>query len=129
MPPQERPPSGPRGRTGADAEAAAVDYLLAHGWAIVARNVRVRGVELDIVARSPAPEGRLTVIEVRARSGPAFGSALASVDDRKVARLYRGALGLGRTHDLPRVDLMALRRARSGQWVVEAHLRGLEPAG
>jgi putative endonuclease len=129
MQPQERPPSGPRGRTGAAAEAAAVEHLRARGWTILARNVRVQGVELDIVARSSAPEGRLTVIEVRAHSGPAFGSALESIDRRKVARLYRAALGLGRGHDAPRVDLMALRRAASGEWVVEAHLRGLELPG
>jgi putative endonuclease len=126
MPSQERPPSGPRGRTGAAAEAAAVEHLLAHGWTILARNVRVDGVELDIVARSPAPEGRLAVVEVRARSSHAFGSAMESLDRRKVARLYRGALGLGRTRDLPRVDLVTVRRAASGEWVVDAHLRGLE---
>ena len=128
MSPQPRPPSGPRGRTGAEAEAAAVDHLIAMGWTVLARNVRIDGVELDIVARSPTPQARLVVVEVRARSNAAFGSPLESVDDRKVARLYRAALRLARSH-APRVDLLALRRCPSGEWQVETHLRGFEPPG
>ena len=126
---RERPPSGPRGRTGAAAEAAAVDHLETLGWTVRGRNVRVDGVELDVVARTPSPDEQLVVIEVRARSGPAFGAAVESVGRRKVARLYRAALRLGRAGGMPRVDLIALRRAPSGAWRVEEHLRGLEPPG
>ncbi len=134
---QERPPAGPRGRTGASAEAAAAAYLTALGWLVVARNVRVGRDELDLVAWTPAPERQLVVVEVRARSGDAFGSGLESVDARKVARLYRAvgalrrcghpALGPGPLAHAVRVDLVVLRRAPSGAWVVEAHLHGLEP--
>ncbi len=99
------------------------------GWKVLARNVRIDGVELDIVARSPAPQSRLVVVEVRARSNAAFGSPLESVDDRKVARLYRAALRLARSCAAPRVDLLALRRGPSGEWQVETHLRGLELPG
>ena len=127
MPPHDRPPSGPRGRTGAAAEAAAVDHLETLGWTVLGRNVRVDGVELDVVARTPSPDEQLVVIEVRARSGPAFGAAVESVGRRKVARLYRAALWLGRSTSTPRVDLIALRRSPSGAWRVEEHLRGLEP--
>jgi putative endonuclease len=127
MPLDAGPPSGPRGRTGAAAEAAAADHLISQGWTILARNVRVVGVELDIVACPPAAGGLPVVVEVRARTGRAFGSAVESVDGRKVARLYRAARALGRSQHVPRVDLLALRRAPSGAWVVEAHLRGLEP--
>ncbi len=134
---QERPPAGPRGRIGASAEAAAAAHLTALGWLVVARNLRVGRDELDLVAWTPAPERRLVVVEVRARSGDAFGSGLESVDARKVARLYRAvralrrcghpALGPGPLAHPVRVDLVVLRRAPSGAWVVEAHLHGLEP--
>ncbi len=129
MLPQGRLPSGPRGRTGASAEAAAAAHLEALGWVVLGRNLRVDGVELDIVGRPPEPESCLVIVEVRARSGPGFGSALESVDGRKVARLYRAALRLGRATDASRVDLMALRRTPSGEWEVEQHLQGLEPPG
>lgn len=137
MSPQERPPAGPRGRTGASAETAAAAHLTALGWRILARNVRVGRDELDLVAWTPAPEHELVVVEVRARAGSAFGSGLESVDARKVARLYRAvgalrrsghpALGPGPLAQPVRVDLVVLRRAPSGAWVVEAHLHGLEP--
>ena len=134
MLPEERPPSGPRGRTGAEAEAAAAEHLVARGWINLARNVRVGRDEIDLVARDP--DQALGVVEVRARSGPAFGTGVESVDARKVARLYRAAaalrrgghpaLGLGAlTHPL-RVDLVTLRRLTDGAWRVEAHIRGLE---
>ena len=135
MLPEDRPPSGPRGRTGAEAEAAAAAHLVAHGWIILARNVHIGRDELDLVARDP--DRALVVVEVRARSGSAFGTGVESVDARKVARLYRAAGALRRdghpalgpgalTHPL-RVDLVTLRRHASGAWRVEAHIRGLEP--
>ena len=75
---------------------------------------------------------------LRARSGSGFGSALEAGDDRKVARLYRAAWAL-RRHGHPavaepdlaglrwRVDLLTLRRSAAGEWLVEQHLRGLQP--
>ncbi|MEX1296854.1 MAG: YraN family protein [Candidatus Limnocylindrales bacterium] len=135
MPLDERPPAGPRGRTGASAEVAAGRWLSAAGWVVLARNLRVGPDELDLVALDP--QHVPVVVEVRARSGPAFGSGTESVDTRKVGRLYRAAATL-RRHGHPalplgsfpvplRVDLVTLRRDRLGRWQVEAHLRGLEP--
>lgn len=137
MQPAARPPAGPRGRTGALAEDAAARWLIRSGWTILARNVRVGRDELDLLARDP--QDAAVVVEVRARSGPAFGSGAESVDARKVARLYRAAATLRRVgHEavgpgpLPtplRVDLLTLRRDHGGAWRVEAHLCGLEPPG
>ena len=136
MPSLERPPAGPRGRVGAAAESAAASHLVAQGWVLLGRNLRFGRDELDLLARAPAPAGELVAVEVRARSGPAFGDALESVDARKVARLYRAvaalrrgghpAVGPGPLRESVRVDLVTLRRSR-GDWVVQAHLCGLEP--
>jgi putative endonuclease len=136
MPSIERPPAGPRGRTGAAAETAAALHLTALGWVILGRNLRFGRDELDLLARTPKPVRELVAVEVRARSGPAFGDALESVDARKVARLYRSvaalrrvghpSLGPGPLRESVRVDLVTLRRSRDG-WVVQFHLRGLEP--
>ncbi len=135
---KSRPPAGPRGAVGAAAEDAAAAHLDALGWSVLARNLRVGVVELDIVALEPGRRPTLVIVEVRSRSGPGFGTAVESVDGRKVLRLYRAALSLRRAGHPAlaleevapvswRVDLLALRRATGTAWWVEHHLRGLMP--
>ena len=69
---------------GRDAEDAAAAYVASLGMRVLARNVRGRGGEIDIVAA----DGAIVVfIEVKARSGRTFGSAIAAVDARKRRRL------------------------------------------
>ena len=73
-----QPPLGKR------AEDAAAAYVAGLGMRVVARNVRGRGGEIDIVAL----DGETVVfIEVKARASRAFGSALAAVDTRKRGRI------------------------------------------
>ncbi len=132
-----RPPAGPRGAVGAAAEEAAAAYLQANGWLILERNVRIGPDEIDIVALEPGARATIVIVEVRSRSGRGFGSALESVDGRKVARLYRAAMGLRRrVHPavvpalspapMWRVDLVVMRRS-GPDWKVEGHLRSLAP--
>lgn len=78
----------PKQRAGAAAEDAACAHLVAHGLRIVARNVRFKVGELDIVAAHGA---MLVFVEVRRRSSPRFGSAAASIDAFKRRRLVRAA--------------------------------------
>jgi putative endonuclease len=70
------------------AEEAACTLLAAAGCRIVARNVRYREGELDIVAWDG---GTLVFVEVRLRRDARFGGALASVDEFKRRRLTRAA--------------------------------------
>ena len=73
---------------GARAEAIAATYLEAHGLAIVARNVRSRFGELDLIAR----EGNtLVFVEVRLRRSARFGGASASITAAKRNRLVAAA--------------------------------------
>src|SRR5687767_354308 len=65
-----------RRRAGDDAEEAVARHLLASGWTIVARNVRVGRGELDIVAVEPDPAPPLVFVEVRSASGTAFGDPI-----------------------------------------------------
>ena len=73
---------------GARAEALAVEYLARRGLTIVARNYRTRRGEIDVVARD---RGTLVFVEVRLRSGAAFGGAAASITPAKSARLVAAA--------------------------------------
>jgi putative endonuclease len=71
-------------RFGAAAEERAAAHLAALGFAILERNLRGPGGEIDIVAR----EGDTIVfVEVKARASRTFGSALGAVDARKRARI------------------------------------------
>ncbi|MDR1646646.1 MAG: YraN family protein [Zoogloeaceae bacterium] len=73
---------------GARAEAEAAAFLSAQRLQIIARNFRVRGGEIDLIAR----DGKITVfVEVRLRRHPDFGSAAESITARKRARLILAA--------------------------------------
>jgi putative endonuclease len=74
---------------GAAAEALAAEFLEAQGLAIVARNYRCRGGEIDLIARDGET---LIFVEVRLRSDPAFGGAAASITSAKKRRLRFAAL-------------------------------------
>ena len=75
-------------RSGKCAEHLAAAYLTAHGLELLARNVRCKAGEIDLVCR----DGRvLVLIEVRQRSRLDFGGALASVAAPKRRKLVRAA--------------------------------------
>lgn len=77
-----------RQRAGDAAESAACARLEAAGCRILARNVRYREGEIDIVADDG---GTLVFVEVRMRRSDDFGGAGGSVDRFKQQRLLRAA--------------------------------------
>lgn len=91
-------------------------YLRRRGWAVLARNWRTRGGELDIVCWDG---GTVVAVEVKARRSATFGSAAEQVHPAQLARVclvverYLERAGLsGRPW---RVDAIALDR-RDGRW-------------
>jgi Holliday junction resolvase-like predicted endonuclease len=144
--------AGPDARTarrvaGDSAESGATGVLLAAGWQVLARNVRVGRTEVDIIALDPGVTLRahgavstptLVFVEVRSATRRRFGAPEESVDAPKVARLYRAALALVSTGRFPdgtplpalpwRVDLLTMVRDDIGRpWRTGSHLRGLLP--
>lgn len=86
----ERPPSRrPPGVTGSVFETRALEFLLRQQLTCVARNVRCRGGELDLVMRDT--DGTLVFVEVRARGHLQYGGAAASISWRKQQRLLLAA--------------------------------------
>jgi putative endonuclease len=75
-------------RRGDAAEALAVEFLASQGLALIARNLRCKAGELDLVCTDGAV---LVFVEVRQRSRSDFGGALASVTWRKRRKLIRAA--------------------------------------
>jgi putative endonuclease len=74
--------------SGTAAEALAAEFLKTRGLIIVARNYRCRGGEIDLIARD---REMLVFVEVRLRSGRAFGGAGASITPAKRQRLKHAA--------------------------------------
>jgi putative endonuclease len=118
------------------AEAGVADRLVAGGWEVLARNVRVGRDELDIVATDPGPPRTLVIVEVRWRGRRDFGLAEESLDHRKRVALRRAVAGLLDAGALPdgtplprlpvRIDLIAIDRRPDGRPSVRHH-RGLRP--
>ena len=73
---------------GQASEQLAVEYLQCRGVLILARNLRCRAGELDLVGLDGDV---LAVIEVRQRGGAQFGGASASVTRRKQRKIIRAA--------------------------------------
>lgn len=79
-------------RSGAWGEQLAADFLKQRGYQILGKNVRFGSrCELDIVARSPAPEA-LVFVEVKTRKSEHFGRPVSAVDRGKRRALGRAAL-------------------------------------
>ena len=92
-----------RGRAG---EALAAAYLELMGCHVVARNVRLGGVEVDLVVDDGPSR---VVVEVRLRSRGDYGGAAETLGPVKRDRLRRAASALeqhGVRH--PRVDVVAV---------------------
>jgi putative endonuclease len=102
--------------SGARAEQRALAYLEVHGVRILARNLRCRRDELDIVGWDG---DTVALIEVRQRRSRDFGGALASVTAHKQRKLIRAARYL-----LQRDARLRGRRLRFDVIAVEGHPDG-----
>jgi putative endonuclease len=80
--------TSPRQEQGNRAEEHACRHLQAAGATILARNLRCKCGEIDLVALD---HGMLAFVEVRYRGGKRYGGAAASVNRRKQRRLILAA--------------------------------------
>ena len=95
--------------TGKYGEDLACLYLQKMGYKIIERNFRIRGGEIDIIAR----DGKtLVYIEVKTRSSHKFGLPEESVNYYKIKFLERAAkfyrLQRSNLPDLERIDVVSI---------------------
>jgi Holliday junction resolvase-like predicted endonuclease len=124
-----------RRRRGASAELEAASFVTAHGWHVLATNVRVGRDEIDLLCIDPGPPAELVFLEVRSLRVASFGEPEERVDARKVGRLYRSMAALRAHGTLPdgtplprlatRVDLIVIDGRLPAPEV--RHLRRLMP--
>jgi putative endonuclease len=91
-------------------EDAACRYIERLGWRVLDRNWRTREGEIDIVALDGST---LVLLEVRTRSGTAFGTAAESITSSKAQKMTACAYAYLATLPAPprdwRIDVVALQ--------------------
>ena len=116
-------------KLGRYAEDLAAKYLVSLGWKILARNVRNKYGELDIISADPNDK-ELVIVEVRCRTKNNIQDAIDSVDRRKLRALLRASneyVGTIGYNGFWRIDLIAVTidtRGTLDDWTLE-HLRDI----
>ena len=120
---EARATSARRRELGARAEAAVAAHLAAQGLEILAVNVRVGRLEIDVVARDGPV---VAIIEVRTRGPGSYQRGLDSIDARKRAlvrrageRLWRARFSKIRDVERMRFDAASVTFLPSGEALVE----------
>ncbi len=115
-----------RQRLGEFGERIAAHRLEANGLAIVARNVRTRGGEIDIVAHDGSD---VVFVEVRTRRA-APGLAAETLGDTKLRRMWQCAMdyceAAGIDPERARIDVVSVDLGPGGQAAHVEHFRGIE---
>lgn len=106
-------------------EGCAAAFLVAEGYTVIARNWRCPQGEVDLVVER---EGEVVFVEVKTRSGTAFGHPFEAITAAKLARLRRlAALWCDESELRPgriRIDAIAVIAAPGAAPVIE-HLAGV----
>ncbi len=105
-------------------EEIAAHYLIRKKYTLVMRNFYIHGGELDLVAEK---DGIIVFVEVKLRSGPAFGIGAESLTEAKKHRLIRSIftylnLRAGTCPAAWRLDLIDIRYERSSRTAYIRHL-------
>lgn len=96
-----------RKQLGQQGEQLAARYLTQLGYRVLARNVRLMGCEIDLVAQ----DGKeIAFVEVKTRRSRAAGYPETSVTPTKLAHIERAAEGWMQKHGAApwRVDVVAI---------------------
>jgi len=104
---------------GASAERVAALHLEQHGYRILARNVRTRYGEIDLIAEDA--DG-IAFVEVKARRGRAYGAPEEALTPRKQLKLVQLADAFIAAHEMFsdkawRIDVVALELDQNGKLV------------
>ena len=109
---------------GAQGENCAASYLRAHGCMILERNYRTQTGEIDIIADD---HGTLVFVEVKTRTGTAYGTPAQAVNFRKRNKIIQTAyryLGQKQIDNRPcRFDVIEVYAVSGSDWPVR-HIKG-----
>lgn len=112
---------------GRNGEDRAAYYLLREGYAILDRNVRWKGGEIDIIALDG--DGTIVFVEVKTRSSNLYGTPEAAVTARKLSRMRSTAaywLRQTRQRAPIRFDVVALTATGADGLFGLEHFKGVD---
>ena len=104
---------------GNEAEALARTYLEDHGLTFIAKNVKYRFGEIDLIMKSLHT---FVFIEVKYRSSTFFGGALSAITEKQKKRLQLSALHYLQQHNIDaqaRFDVIAIESTQI-HWIKNA---------
>ena|SRR3989442_4452344 len=110
-----------RGRAG---EALAAAYYELLGCQVLARNLKLGGVEVDLLV---SDRGTRVLVEVKLRGRSDFGGAALAVDRAKRERLLRAARALESGAGPAGARTRVPREARSGHTALRIDVVAIEP--
>lgn len=103
---------GTAGRHGAAGETLAASYLALRGLDVVARNTRVAGIEVDVIADDGATR---VLVEVKFRARGDYGGAALAIAREQARRLRNAARVTAAESGRPvRIDVVALELTDDG---------------
>lgn len=118
-----------RQRLGEFGERVAAHRLEAAGLRVVARNVRTRGGEIDLIAEDGDD---LVFVEVRTRRAEP-GAAAESLTPPKLERMWQCAIDYCDEHEINpervRIDVVSVDLGLGRRQTVVEHFRGVEIPG
>lgn len=106
---------------GRESELLARHHLESLGYRILGTNYTTRYGEIDLVAQK---EKNIYFVEIRSRSSLTYGSALESIDARKVQHIKRSTESLLMQHPdwqklVPFLSVMAIDGDETGKLTIE----------
>ena len=108
-----------RQRIGKEAETLARTYLEGHGLKFIAKNVKYRFGEIDLIMKSLHT---FVFIEVKYRSSKLFGGALSAITEQQKKRLQLSALHYLQLNNIDaeaRFDVIAIE-SKQIHWIKNA---------
>jgi len=128
-PPGTSQPTLTKAALGAAAETRAAEYLQSQGLIVLARNLRCKSGELDLVCLHGEV---LVIVEVRQRGRIDYGGASASVTPLKQRKLIRATRFFWQRRRewqarIMRFDVIALRTAAPGSGTPDLETHGVGP--
>lgn len=101
-----------RKRLGSTGEELAAQFLLNLGYTLLARNLKNRYGEIDILALDPDGE-TLVIVEVKTKTNTTYGTAVEMVGLRKQQKLTLLALAVAQQYHKVkyRIDIIAIDAA------------------
>lgn len=108
-------------RIGEAGELFVAKQLTLKGYQILDRNWRIRGGEIDLVAK--APDEVIVFIEVKTRSSASYGDPLEAITPQKSLRIQKLALAWLATHQRLgnpyRIDVAGVLVTRAGRFTLD----------